>query len=60
MILMNHKNCSDLEKKVLLRCFEWLASYRIILKLIHSAKKTFNIEKYHLKKKDENTMTAVN
>ena len=26
-------------KKVLLECFEWVASYRIILKLTHSAEK---------------------
>ena len=40
MILMNLRVCSNLEKKVLLGCFEWVASYRILLKLTHSSEKT--------------------
>ena len=31
---------SRFRKKVLLGCLEWVASYRIILKLTHSAEKT--------------------
>ena len=41
MILMNlrSRDCIDLEKKVLIGWFEWITSYRILLKLIHSAEK---------------------